>query len=169
MKIVIGQGSCGVATGAKKTAAEFEKQLAEKNLDLTATLDAEEAYKEVVDTAGTDVFVWSVAPEREGIEEFVKYAGRVNPHAVFAVGHSEATPAQVRKMNEQQHLVIFALAKMAEGRDKTSENHAENVGKNARMLAMSLQFSPKFPKEITNEFVDMIEERANGNVNRNKI
>ena len=59
---------------------------------------AEEAYKEVVDTAGTDVFVWSVAPEREGIEEFVKYAGAVNPHAVFAVGHSEATPAQVRKM-----------------------------------------------------------------------
>ena len=59
---------------------------------------AEEAYKEVVDTAGTDVYVWSVAPEREGIEEFVKYAGKVNPHAVFAVGHSEATPAQVRKM-----------------------------------------------------------------------
>ena len=59
---------------------------------------AEEAYKEVVDTVGTDAFVWSVAPEREGIEEFVKYAGTVNPHAVFAVGHSEATPAQVRKM-----------------------------------------------------------------------
>jgi len=59
---------------------------------------AEEAYKEVVDTVGTDAFVWSVAPEREGIEEFVKYAGSVNPHAVFAVGHSEATPAQVRKM-----------------------------------------------------------------------
>ena len=59
---------------------------------------AEDAYKEVVDTAGTDAFVWSVAPEREGIEEFVKYAGQVNPHAVFAVGHSEATPAQVRKM-----------------------------------------------------------------------
>ena len=59
---------------------------------------AEDAYKEVVDTAGTDAFVWSVAPEREGIEEFVKYAGEVNPHAVFAVGHSEATPAQVRKM-----------------------------------------------------------------------
>lgn len=58
----------------------------------------EEAYKEVVDTVGTDAFVWSVAPEREGIEEFVKYAGSVNPHAVFAVGHSEATPAQVRKM-----------------------------------------------------------------------
>ena len=59
---------------------------------------AEEAYKEVVDTVGTDAYVWSVAPEREGIEEFVRYAGKVNPHAVFAVGHSEATPQQVRKM-----------------------------------------------------------------------
>lgn len=55
-------------------------------------------YKEVVDTAGTDVFVWSIAPEREGMEGFVKYAGSVNPHAVFAMGHSEATPAQVRKL-----------------------------------------------------------------------
>ena len=32
MKVVIGQGSCGVATGAKKTAAEFEKLIAEKNI-----------------------------------------------------------------------------------------------------------------------------------------
>ena len=28
MKVLIGQGSCGVATGAKKTADEFNKQLA---------------------------------------------------------------------------------------------------------------------------------------------
>ncbi|MBQ9059572.1 MAG: NADH-quinone oxidoreductase subunit NuoF [Firmicutes bacterium] len=34
MRIVVGQGSCGVATGAKKTAAEFEKQIAEKNLGI---------------------------------------------------------------------------------------------------------------------------------------
>ena len=32
MKVVIGQGSCGVATGAKKTATEFEKQIADRNL-----------------------------------------------------------------------------------------------------------------------------------------
>ena len=30
MKVVVGQGSCGVATGAKKTAAEFEKRLKEQ-------------------------------------------------------------------------------------------------------------------------------------------
>ena len=62
------------------------------------TLDA---YKEVVDAAGTDAFVWAIAPEREGIDGFVDYAGSVNPHAIFSVGHSEATPAQVRKLKRK--------------------------------------------------------------------
>jgi len=82
---------------------------------------AEEAYKEVVDTVGTDAFVWSVAPEREGIEEFVKYAGSVNPHAVFAVGHSEATPAQVRKMKR------YGLCLQTHCMDATG-NYSEWVG-----------------------------------------
>ena len=34
MRVVVGEGSCGIATGAKKTAAEFEKQIAEKNLNI---------------------------------------------------------------------------------------------------------------------------------------
>lgn len=34
MRVVVGQGSCGIASGAKKTAAEFEKQIADKNLDI---------------------------------------------------------------------------------------------------------------------------------------
>lgn len=34
MKIIIGQGSCGVATGAKKTATEFERLICEKNLNV---------------------------------------------------------------------------------------------------------------------------------------
>ena len=34
MRVVVGQGSCGVATGARKTAAEFEKQIAAKGLDI---------------------------------------------------------------------------------------------------------------------------------------
>jgi len=82
---------------------------------------AEEAYKEVVDTVGTDAFIWSVAPEREGIEEFVKYAGSVNPHAVFAVGHSEATPAQVRKMKR------YGLCLQTHCMDATG-NYSEWVG-----------------------------------------
>lgn len=34
MKVIVGQGSCGVATGAKKTADEFKKQIKAKNLNV---------------------------------------------------------------------------------------------------------------------------------------
>ncbi|WP_312649036.1 NADH-quinone oxidoreductase subunit NuoF [Aminipila sp.] len=34
MKVIVGQGSCGVATGAKKTADEFKKQINAKNLNV---------------------------------------------------------------------------------------------------------------------------------------
>ena len=34
MKIVVGQGSCGIATGAKKVANRFEEILGEKNIDI---------------------------------------------------------------------------------------------------------------------------------------
>ncbi|QIB69843.1 NADH-quinone oxidoreductase subunit NuoF [Aminipila butyrica] len=34
MKVIVGQGSCGIATGAKKTAEEFERQIAGKNLNI---------------------------------------------------------------------------------------------------------------------------------------
>ncbi|MDO4869362.1 MAG: NADH-quinone oxidoreductase subunit NuoF [Bacillota bacterium] len=38
MRVVVGQGSCGVATGARKTASEFEKQIAEKGLDIPVSV-----------------------------------------------------------------------------------------------------------------------------------
>jgi NADH-quinone oxidoreductase subunit F len=38
MKIVIGQGSCGIASGAKKTEAEFRKLIGEKGLDAVVTI-----------------------------------------------------------------------------------------------------------------------------------
>ncbi|WP_084145976.1 NADH-quinone oxidoreductase subunit NuoF [Anaerovorax odorimutans] len=34
MRILVGQGSCGIASGAKKTTAELEKQIKDKNLDI---------------------------------------------------------------------------------------------------------------------------------------
>jgi len=51
--------------------------------------------RSVAETVGDTVRVWAVAPEREGIESFVKMAHEVNPNAAFAYGHTEATPAQV--------------------------------------------------------------------------
>lgn len=57
-----------------------------------------EDFKKIVDEAGLDAKVWAVAPEREGIENFMQYARKVNPTVMFSVGHSEATPAQIRKV-----------------------------------------------------------------------
>ena len=38
MKIVVGQGSCGIATGAKKVANRFEEILGEKNIDINVDI-----------------------------------------------------------------------------------------------------------------------------------
>ncbi len=67
-----------------------------------------EDYEDVVNRAGDLVKVWVISPEREGIEAFVQYAKSVNPNVVFSVGHSQATPAQIRKLkkyglNHQTH------------------------------------------------------------------
>lgn len=61
-----------------------------------------EDFKALVDAAGTDVKVWMVAPERvsEGLMPFLEYAREVNPAAIFAVGHSDATPAQIRALGK---------------------------------------------------------------------
>ena len=59
-----------------------------------------EDYERIVDSAGDLAKVWTIAPEREGILPFVEYVRKVNPKAVFAVGHSEATPAQIRALGK---------------------------------------------------------------------
>lgn len=57
-----------------------------------------ERYRPLVEGAGDLVKVWTVAPEREGLEPFMEYAKAVNPAVTFAVGHSEATPDQIRAL-----------------------------------------------------------------------
>lgn len=61
---------------------------------------AEAQYRQLVDEAGKLAKVWVIAPEREGLLPFLKYARKVNPHVKFAVGHSEATPAQIRALGQ---------------------------------------------------------------------
>lgn len=58
----------------------------------------EEEFKALVDEAGTDAKVWTIAPEREGLLPFLEYARKVNPDVVFSVGHSEATPEQIQSL-----------------------------------------------------------------------
>lgn len=57
-------------------------------------------YKKVVDEVGELALVWCLAPERENIEEFVKYAKSVNPNAIFSVAHSEAEPKHIEMLKK---------------------------------------------------------------------
>ena len=65
-----------------------------------------EKMRALVDAAGTDVRVWAIGPEREEIMEFAEYARKVNPNVVFAVGHSEATPEQIRSMGKYRPTIL---------------------------------------------------------------
>ena len=55
----------------------------------------------MVDAAGDLARVWAIAPEREGIKEFMSYARKVNPNVEFAIAHSEATPKQIRDLGSR--------------------------------------------------------------------
>ena len=57
-----------------------------------------EDYQPLLDAGADIIRVWGTAPEREGIENFVKAAKAANPEVRFAVTHSEATPQQIEKL-----------------------------------------------------------------------
>jgi putative two-component system response regulator len=64
---------------------------------------------------------------------------------------------QIRKIYEEQKNVMFALTRLIERRDHTKESHLGRIGKNSRLLAMSMQLSPLFKDKINNSFIDTIE------------
>ena len=75
MRVVVGQGSCGVATGARKTAAEFEKQIEDKGLgiDVSVTGCVGTCYLEpIVDVYEDDgSFTRYVQVQPENVEKIV--------------------------------------------------------------------------------------------------
>lgn len=68
----------------------------EKNVWKDAIIEKD--YAEVVEAVKGFAKVWCVAPEREGILDFVKYVKREIPEIVFSVAHSEATPEQIEAL-----------------------------------------------------------------------
>ncbi len=57
-----------------------------------------EDYQPLLDAGADIIRVWGTAPEREGMENFVKAAKAANPDVRFAVTHSEATPQQIEAL-----------------------------------------------------------------------
>lgn len=64
---------------------------------------------------------------------------------------------QIGKIYEEQKNIIYALVKLMERRNHFIGRHLENIGRNSRILAMSLQLSTDFKDQITNSFIDAIE------------
>ena len=68
---------------------------------------------------------------------------------------------QIRLAAEEQKNILRALANLVEAKgDDESGSHLPMIGTNSRLLALSLQLSPKFDKQITSSFVDEIELAA---------
>ncbi len=59
----------------------------------------EQDFSKVVEKAGCDAKVWVIAPEREGIAPFVEKIRQVNPDVTISVGHSQATPDEIKNFD----------------------------------------------------------------------
>ena len=57
-----------------------------------------EDYMPIIEGGKDMIRVWTLGPEREGIEEFVKAAKAANPNVIFTVGHSQASPQQIEAL-----------------------------------------------------------------------
>ena len=55
-------------------------------------------YMPVIEAAKDVACVYAVAPEREGVLDYVKDVKKLNPEAVFSVAHSEAAPWDVEAL-----------------------------------------------------------------------
>lgn len=57
-----------------------------------------EDYMPIIEAGADLICAWTVGPERDGIEEFVKAAKKANPGVVFTVGHSAANAEQIEAL-----------------------------------------------------------------------
>lgn len=63
---------------------------------------------------------------------------------------------QIKQVTEEQKHLIYALTKLLESRMEKQGTHIDNVGRLSKLMAMSLQFSSKFEKQVTASFLDNI-------------
>ena len=64
--------------------------------------------------------------------------------------------SQMKRIEEEQRGTLYALAQLTEEDVEGHESHLDNVGRNSRILAQSLQLSPNFKEEISENFIEMI-------------
>lgn len=67
---------------------------------------------------------------------------------------------QIRNIYDEQKNILYALTKLSARRDEAEAGHLERVSKNSRLLAMCMQLSPQYEKEITDSFIETLELAA---------
>ena len=77
-----------------------------------------EDYQPVIEEAKDVALVWALAPEREGILDYVRDVKALCPDAVFSVAHSEAAPQTV------EELMPYGLKIGTHHTDATGKFHA---------------------------------------------
>ena len=60
----------------------------------------ENEYRPLLEATKGFAKVWAIDPARPGIENFMKDVHQDDPHAIFAMGHSQATAADCRKLKK---------------------------------------------------------------------
>lgn len=64
---------------------------------------------------------------------------------------------QMNMVTREQKNILRALTNLVEAKGDENGTHLSMLGTNCRFLTISLQFSPKFEKEITSSFIEEIE------------
>ena len=67
---------------------------------------------------------------------------------------------KVKEISEAQMATIFALAKLAEARDKDTGNHLKRVQIFCRLLAEKLSLRPDYKSRINAEFIDTLQKAS---------
>lgn len=64
---------------------------------------------------------------------------------------------QMKRIEEEQRNILYALAVLAdEEQEEKQSRHLDHVGYNSRLLAQSLQLSPEFEEDISENFIEKI-------------
>lgn len=67
---------------------------------------------------------------------------------------------QLRQIEKEKSSVLYALIRVARENAAYDEKHMERLGQNCRILAEAMQLSPQYEDEISDMFVDTIENAA---------
>ena len=58
----------------------------------------EKDFTDLIDSFGDMIRVWAIDPDRENIEEFMEYAKKYTPQAIFAHGHSTSSFEKIQEL-----------------------------------------------------------------------